>query len=233
MQSPERALEDEPHDPVTRAFAPTNLAVETPVSASFLRRLQAMEATYVSQDTPLRQCGFAGNEARWQEQRGPIMQSIEGDGDLLNLGCANGYLLESLVRWAEQKEVFITPHGLDAGTKLIAFARARHNVVRTNFHVGNAWDWTPPRKYRYVYTSTELVQPEYLPQYLARVKDVMVDVGGRLIVGTYGSRRRNVPPMDLKALFDQVGWKKITGMSSAPGDASMPVVARYAWMNVT
>jgi hypothetical protein len=232
MQLPDLGLDEEPQDPADRAFAPTRVAVETPVSAAFLRRLQAMEATYVSQDSPLRQCGFSGNETRWKEQRFPIMQAIEGDGDLLNLGCANGYLLESLVSWAEEKDVFITPHGLDAGTKLISYARARHNVVRTNFHVGNAWDWEPPRKYRYVYTSTDLVQPEFLAHYLMRVKDVMVEVGGRLIVGAYGSRRRAVHPLDLRVLFDEIGWR-ITGMSSAPGEASMPVIARFAWMNVT
>ena len=229
MPLPEQG--DALQDPASRAFAPTRMELETPVSASFLRRLQAMELSYVTQDTPLRQCGFSGNELRWKEQRSPIIQAIEGDGDLLNLGCANGYLLESLVHWAQLKDVFITPHGVDAGTKLIAFARARHNVVRTNFHVGNVWDWAPPRKYRYVYTSTELVHQEYLPQYLARVKHTMVEVGGRLIVGSYGSRRRNLPPIDLKEIFDAIGWK-ITGMSSAPGDVSMPVVARYAWMNV-
>lgn len=210
-------------------FLPTQpWSEQTPLSEEFLSRLRAMERAYLMQESPLRQCGFSGSQRRWETQRRPIVQAIEGDGDLLNLGCANGYLLESLVKWTEEKEIFLTPHGLDAGKLLIEQAQKRMSLFSRNFYIGNAWDWVPPRQYLYVYTSVDLVPPEFVPAYLKRIgRDIVAD-GGRLIVGSYGSRSRQQEPMNLRHLFDDMGWAT-DGMASAPGGPDMPVAARFIW----
>ena len=70
---------------------------------------------------------------------------------MLDIGCANGYLLECLVRWGMEQELDITPHGLDLGEKLIGLAKDRLPDFSDNFHVGNVWEWQPPRRYDYVY----------------------------------------------------------------------------------
>ena len=79
---------------------------------------------------------------------GPILDAIETNEDLLDIGCANGYLLECLLNWGDERGLNLIPHGLDQGSKLIQLAKRRLPEYADNFHVGNVWDWQPPRKYR-------------------------------------------------------------------------------------
>ena len=55
----------------------------------------------------------------------PSSTAIDGDGDLLDVGCANGYLLECLVAWGAERGLALTPHGVDIGPLLIAEAKRR------------------------------------------------------------------------------------------------------------
>ena len=53
----------------------------------------------------------------------PILNAIAQSGDLLDIGCVNGYLLESLLTRGQERGLEITPYGLDIGAGLIALAR--------------------------------------------------------------------------------------------------------------
>ncbi len=44
---------------------------------------------------------------------------------ILDIGCANGYLLESLVKWTSDRGLAVTPYGIESSEKLIAVARER------------------------------------------------------------------------------------------------------------
>ena len=68
----------------------------------FLQDLWALEAAYLKEDDPIRQSGFRRGADRWRAERGPILDAIETDEDLLDIGCANGYLLERLVKWGRR-----------------------------------------------------------------------------------------------------------------------------------
>jgi hypothetical protein len=57
------------------------------------------DAAYPAGDNPRAQSGFGGDEARWEIARRPITWPIDRDGTFLDIGCANGYLMESVVRW--------------------------------------------------------------------------------------------------------------------------------------
>lgn len=118
----------------------------------FLRALAALERAYLAESDPLRQSGFGGVPHRWRAEREPILHAIDGDGDLLDIGCANGMLLESFSAWALERHITLTPYGVDQGAQLIALARARYPGFASHFFVGNAWSWQPPRCFRYVYT---------------------------------------------------------------------------------
>ena len=59
----------------------------------FLQDLWALEAAYLKEDDPIRQSGFRGGADRWRAEWGPILNAIETNEDLLDIGCANGYLL--------------------------------------------------------------------------------------------------------------------------------------------
>ncbi len=190
----------------------------------FLRLVSSLETSYLQSDDPIRQSGFGGGVKRWREEREPILDAVDGDGDLLDIGCANGYLLECLVAWAQERGITITPFGLDLGERLIAHARARMPHFAPNFYIGNGWDWEPPRRFRYVYTLSDCVPLAYFSEYARRLLARLVAPGGRLIVGSYGSFSRQIAPADVAALLETAGLP-VAG-ESAGGD---PIMARFAW----
>lgn len=80
-------------------------------------------------------------------------------------------------------------------------ARRRQPHIVDHFYVGNAWDWMPPRRFRYVYTLLDQVPPDYLMPYLHRLLAQVVAPGGRLIAGDYGSRWRGIQARDVAAFL--------------------------------
>lgn len=192
---------------------------------TFLRELEALEASYLRHDDPIEQSGFGGGRERWRAEREPILDAIEADGDLLDVGCANGYLLECLVQWGHERGIRLIPYGLDQGRRLVELARQRQPHLAANFFVGNAWDWQPPRLFDYVYTLLDCVPPDYAVEYVRRLLVRAVAPGGRLIVGSYGSRSREIPPTDVGAFLGSAGFA-IVGTSQG----GTPCIARFAWI---
>jgi SAM-dependent methyltransferase len=88
----------------------------------FAEMAAIFEAAYLEGDNPGAQSGFGGDEARWEAARRPIADAIDGDGSFLDVGCASGHLLESLVRWTPHR---IDPYGLDLAAALVELARRR------------------------------------------------------------------------------------------------------------
>ena len=192
--------------------------------AAFLHQLEALEEAYLRAGDPIEQSGFHGGPERWRAERGPILDALTGDGDFLDAGCANGYLLECLVAWAGERGVVLTPWGLDQGARLIELARARLPACADNFFVGNSWDWDPPRKFRYVYTLLDAVPVEYESAHLRRLFERALAPGGRLIAGDYGSRSRGIPPRDVAAVMETAGLR-VAGVACR----RRPAVTRFAW----
>jgi len=191
---------------------------------AFLDDLAALEASYLQASDPIRQSGYGGGAARWRAEREPILDAITTDGDLLDIGCANGYLLECLVRWGAERGLRLTPYGLDLGAGLIALARQRLPDWADHFFVGNAWDWQPPRRFRNVYMLLDVVPVSLETQHLARVFEDVVEPGGRLIVGDYGSHSRRVPARDVAAVLRTSG---LTVAGEATADSLQQT--RFAW----
>ncbi len=192
---------------------------------TFLRQLAALEEAYLRRTDPIEQSGFYGGPERWRAEREPILEAVTADGAFLDAGCANGYLLECLVRWGRERGVALTPYGLDQGAGLIELARRRQPHLAAHFFVGNAWDWTPPRRFRYVYTLLDQVPPDYLTAYLHRLFARTVAPGGRLIVGDYGSRSRGIAARDVAALLRSAGYA-VAGAAHGGTHG----VARFAWV---
>jgi len=149
-----------------------------PLPPVFLAELGALEASYLERTDPIGQSGFGGAE-RWRAEREPILEAITEDGDLLDVGCANGYLLECLVAWGRERGLTLTPYGVDQGARLIALARERQPRWAGHFFVGNAWDWHPPRRFRSVYALLDLVPPDYGARFLWTEKGRLEDATGR------------------------------------------------------
>jgi hypothetical protein len=193
----------------------------------FLERLERLEMLYRLKDDPIMRSGFAGGADRWRREREPILDGVNGDGALLDIGCANGYLLDSLVEWGNERGYQLTPHGLDAGAHLVEEARRRLPTFGDNFHVGNVWYWRPPRRYRYVYMVWDCVPVYFLGATIKKLLREFVAPGGRLILGSYGSRSREQAPFDLAPFLESIGHP--AAGRSAGGE---PRVTAFYWIDV-
>jgi len=198
----------------------------TDLPREFVERARALEASYLTSDDPIRQSGFGGGAARWRAEREPILDAVGGDGDLLDIGCANGYLVECLVAWGAERGLHLTPRGVDIGPLLIAEAQRRLPAFATNFEVANGWDWRPAHRFRYVYTLWDCVPPAQVGEYAQRLLSRAVEPGGRLIVGAYGSRSRGTPPAPIGDLLESHG---LTVAGRAYGGD--PVTTAFAWVD--
>lgn len=202
------------------------MSPDEPLPPAFLASLDALEMSYLAETDTIRQSGFGGGAERSRAEREPILESLPGGGERRDIGCANGYLLECLVAWGRERGVTIEPCGLDAGTGLIALARQRLPHLADRLWVGNAWNWTPPRRFDNVYTLLDLVPPTHLTPFLRRLAKDIVAPGGRLIAGDYGSRSRGVAACDVASTLRDAGFT-VAGETSA-GDG----IARFAWADL-
>jgi hypothetical protein len=192
---------------------------------TFLARLRALEETYVQETDPVRQSGFGGGHARWRTERELVLDAVADDGDVLDVGCANGYLLECLVQWGQERQLHLTPYGVDYGAQLIALAQQRLPQYVSHFWVANAWEWRPPRTFRYVYSLYDCVPEELLPTYIHGLVTRYVETGGTLIMGAYGSYSKREAARDIATDIAAAGFH-VAG-SSARAELA---VARVAWI---
>src|SRR5436190_8434793 len=153
--------------------------------AEYHRRIAAViTSAYLASDNPRGQSGYSGDEARWTHARGLIADAINRDGTFLDVGCANGYLMESMQRWCAAKGVAIEPYGLDIAPELADLARQRLPQWSERIFVGNALDWRPPMRFDFVRTCM------YVPRrrradLIRHLLDEVVAPRGRLIIGVY------------------------------------------------
>ena len=167
---------------------------------------------------PYQQSGRSSGGARWVETRRCIADAVDRDGTFLDVGCANGLLLESMRTWLQETGLAIQPYGIDFITELVALARDR--VPGGEFWVANAWSWRPPRRFTYVRTNLEYVLAEDRTEFVVRQLD-WVEPGGRLILCHY--RDRGTSQIDTAAFLHTMGYDLI-GSAAAPG-------VSVAWMD--
>jgi 2-polyprenyl-3-methyl-5-hydroxy-6-metoxy-1,4-benzoquinol methylase len=74
---------------------------------------------------PYQQSGRSSGGERWEETRRCLMKAIGRDGDFMDIGCANGLLLETLIAWAREEGFSIRPYGIDFVPELLELARQR------------------------------------------------------------------------------------------------------------
>jgi hypothetical protein len=197
----------------------------TELPVAFIDRLRALEGSYVRETDPVRQSGFGGGHERWRTERELVLDAVPDDGDLLDVGCANGYLLECLVQWGHERHIRLTPYGIDCGAHLIALAQQRLPQYAAHFWVANAWEWRPPRQFRYVYSLYDCVPEELLPEYIRRLVTRDVELGGTLIMGAYGSYSKQEAARDIATDIAAAGFR-VAGSSSR---GVLPM-ARVAWI---
>lgn len=142
------------------------------------------EAAYLSYgaDEPWKQSGMSGPEQRWKALRKPVADAVEHSGSFLDIGCANGYLLESVIEWTKERGIAIDPHGLDISEKLIGLAKERLPAYADHFYVGNAFAWIPERRFDYVATMLDIAPEKYEEEYIHFLLEHHVAPQGKLLL---------------------------------------------------
>ncbi len=195
--------------------------------------MRELSRSYLASDDPCLQSGFGGGLERWRAERESILEGVTKDGSFLDLGCANGFLLECLRAWAAERGLELSPFGLDQSPELVALARARLPDFAGQLFVGNAWSWPPPHRFDSVYSLADAVPPAYLEDHLRRLHTEFVAPGGRLILGSYGSRSRSQPPADVVAALGGAGLPASGSTSAGTLATGEGPLVRIAWVDRT
>ncbi|UJR34638.1 hypothetical protein I4U23_027415 [Adineta vaga] len=49
----------------------------------------------------------------WKSTRAFVIDAINKNGTVLDIGCANGFLLACLTEWLQEKSITIVPYGIE------------------------------------------------------------------------------------------------------------------------
>jgi SAM-dependent methyltransferase len=158
----------------------------------FARMRQRLEPSYLAADEPWKQSGFSGPEARWIAMRRPVADCIDRAGSFLDVGCANGYLVECVLRWSGERGLAVDPWGIDLSPPLVALAQARLPALADRFTVANAATWEPPRRFDFVRTELCYVPAADERAFVARLLARFVAPGGALLVCNYAEDQPDV-----------------------------------------
>jgi hypothetical protein len=146
---------------------------------------ELLRPAYLTAPTPWEQSGKGGDQASWAAARRFIVQALQRDGTFLDCGCANGYLMECVQRWAAEEGLRIEPYGLDIVGEFVDLARARLPHWATRIWQGNVLHWTPPMRFDVVRVGLEYVPAHRRLQLVGHLLDAVVAEGGRLLIGPY------------------------------------------------
>jgi SAM-dependent methyltransferase len=193
------------------------------------RNRKYLETAYLARNDPQGQSGLGGDAAHWERRRRVIVEAIDRDGTFLDVGCANGLLMETMVTWAATRGIRIEPYGLEISPRLAALAQARLPGWAHRIYVGNAIDWEPPRQFDYVRTELVYVPAARQPQLVAHLLERAVAPGGRLIACAY----REVGTKDalpIRASLHAWGFA-VNGEAIATDSDDGGVATRVVWLD--
>ncbi len=181
---------------------------------------------YLRADTPWGGSGRSGTaedwEYSWEYSRSHIAHAIDRDGSFLDVGCANGYLVECLPRWTAHA---IDPYGLDIAPELVELAGRRLPAWAGRFFVGNALHWKPPQRFTFVRTGLE-----YVPRHRRRrLVEHLLSFCDRLIVGVFNEEVEARPTEE-----EIVSWGyRVAGRSERAHRTKPAIDYRVLWIDST
>jgi SAM-dependent methyltransferase len=186
---------------------------------------------YLAAANPRGQSGSSSTPAEWERARRFIFSSVSRDGTFLDVGCANGHLMECAVGWLAESGYRIEPYGLEILPELAALARRRLPQWVDWIAVGNAIDWFPERRFDFVRTGLEYVPRRLRPELVRHLLDAMVAPGGRLIIGAHSEVAGSEPQLQAEV----AGWgpSSIAGAVEVPHAQDDRVVRRAFWLETS
>jgi hypothetical protein len=183
---------------------------------------------YLAATNPRAQSGQSGTPEQWERARRFVFAAVDRDGTLLDIGCANGHLLECAVTWLAESGYRIQPYGLEIVPELAELARKRLPQWADRIATGNAMHWIPERPFDFVHTRMDYVPRVSRPAYVQHLLEHVVAPGGRLIVGAHSEPSGTSP--QLEAEFSAWGFA-IAGRVEVPHTEDHRVARRAFWLD--
>jgi hypothetical protein len=135
---------------------------------------------YLAAETPEGGSGSSRDPAGWEYARSLLADAVQPGQSFLDVGCANGHLMESMAAWAG-----VEPYGLEIAPELAELARSRLPQWAGRIWVGNALSWEPPRRFDVVRTGLD-----YVPQPRRReLVEHLLGFCDRLVIGVHNEER--------------------------------------------
>jgi len=143
----------------------------------------------------LNECCFHSSSFElWCHSRRFIASAINKDGTILDIGCANGFLLRSFQEWSGH---VLTPFGVDLNESFIEQAKLLFPQHKDHFaqfdilELPDSDSFTLPRSYDFVYWAVWDNWTFNRPLEIRVIRSLaqMVKAGGRLILGLYHEDR--------------------------------------------
>jgi SAM-dependent methyltransferase len=135
---------------------------------------------YLGAETAEGGSGSSRDASGWESSRSLLADAVAPGQDFLDVGCANGHLMESMWRWAG-----VEPYGLEISARLAELARTRLPPWADRIWVGNAIHWEPPRRFDVARTGLD-----YVPRPRRReLLEHLLSYSGRVVVGVFNEER--------------------------------------------
>jgi len=135
---------------------------------------------YLAADTAAGGSGSSRDAGGWEYARSLLADAVTPGQTFLDIGCANGLLMESMAHWGG-----IEPYGLEISSELAAVARIRLPHWADRIWVGNAVEWKPPHAFDIVRTNVDCVP---VPRRRALLEHLLA-YAGRLVIGVFNEER--------------------------------------------
>ena len=197
-------------------------------AAEWHRRIGAIIGpSYLAATDPRGQSGSSSSPAEWERARRFLFAAVHRDGTFLDVGCANGHLLECAVVWLAESGYRIEPYGLEILPELAALARRRLPHWADRIITGNALAWVPERPFDFVRTGLEYVPARLRPELVRHLLDVAVAPDGRLIIGAHSELASSQPQRE----GEVARWGfRVAGRIEVPHAQDHRVVRRAFWI---
>lgn len=118
--------------------------------------------------------GSSRDAQGWEYARSLLADAATPGQTFLDIGCANGLLMESMANWGG-----VEPYGVEISPELAAIARSRLPQWAERIWVGNALDWEPPHGFDVVRTNVDYVP---VPRRRALIERLL-SYSERLLIG--------------------------------------------------
>ncbi len=131
---------------------------------------------YLAAETPQGGSGSNRDAAGWAYARSLLADAVEPEQTFLDVGCANGLLMESMAEWGG-----VEPFGVEISPELAMLARERLPHWAGRIWVGNAASWDPPRRFDVIRTGLDYVPGDRRPDLVSH----LLEFCDRLVIGVY------------------------------------------------